>query len=110
MTRIASGYPMQPALRAVYERSGSRLDASRGRRTPDARAHRGFSFKVVSAMKKPRRQPHLSLLVTAPLHHHDRPAAGLHAILEAPLTDALGAALGACLRARGPLLGRCRAV
>jgi hypothetical protein len=31
-------YRMQGALRAVYERSGSRLDASRGRRTPDARA------------------------------------------------------------------------
>jgi len=42
---------MQPALRAVYERSGSRLDASRGRRTPDARARRGFSFS-----QRPERQ------------------------------------------------------
>src|SRR5262249_31616527 len=64
----------------------------------------------VSAMKSPRGQPHLSLLVTTPLHHHDRPAAGLHAAVETPLTDPLRAALGACLRARGPLLGRCPAV
>src|SRR5262249_62119555 len=99
MTGIASGHPMQPALRAVYERSGSRLDASRGRRTPDARAPKGQS---VSANEEPPGQPHLSLLVTTPLHHHDRPAAGLHAVVETPLTDPLRAALGACLRARSP--------
>src|ERR1700745_2469872 len=107
MTGIATGYPMQPALRAVYERSGSRLTPAEAAEPPMLAPFGGSLWakgQSVSAMKKPRRQPHLSLLVTAPLHHHDRPAAGLHAAVETPLTDPLRAALGACLRARGPLL------
>src|SRR5262245_6217319 len=50
-----------------------------------------------------------SLLVTAPFQNPDRPAAGLNAVVESPLANSLGAAMGARLRARGPLLGPCGA-
>src|SRR5262245_12690565 len=48
-----------------------------------------------------------SLLVPAPFHQNDRPAAGLHAGLKPLVADALLATMGARLRARGPLLGPC---
>jgi hypothetical protein len=38
-----------------------------------------------------------SLLVPAPVHHHDLPAAGLHAVVEPLLANTLGAAMGARL-------------
>ena len=47
-----------------------------------------------------------ALLVSAPFYHQHRPAPGFHAALESPLADALRAAMGTGLRARGSLLGR----
>ena len=47
-----------------------------------------------------------ALLVAAPFYQHDRPAPRFHTVLESPLADALLAAMGEGLRARGPLLGR----
>ena len=49
----------------------------------------------------------LALLVAAPSHQRDGPAAGFHAGLVAPLADPLRAAMRPRLRAGCPLLGRC---
>ena len=47
-----------------------------------------------------------ALFVSAPFYHQHRPAPGFHAVVESPLADALRAAMGTGLRARGSLLGR----
>src|SRR5262249_25803846 len=51
----------------------------------------------------------LLLLVATPFYQPDRPAARFHAAFEPPLAHLLRAAMGARLRARGALLGRCLA-